>query len=159
MQEIWRKHLLGTVLLLAFGLRAGYSLVGLPIRMAIDPRPIGDDGYQDIARSWLETGVYTNQIRAPLYPAFLATIFFFGGNAVAVRLIHAALDTGTCLMIYLLARRVLSTDRAALVAALIYALYYPMINLTSKYATETLHVFLAVVFLWTYWNLYRDPTV
>lgn len=94
-------------------------LIALSFRLFIAlrlPNDEPDDGrvYSQIARNILEQHVYSieNQapytptlIRLPGYPLFVAAIYsvFGHGNNTAVRVAQAVIDTGTCLLIALVA--------------------------------------------------------
>src|ERR1044072_2422975 len=80
------------------------------------PNDEPDDGrvYSQIARNVLEQHVYSHDsqppyapslIRLPGYPVFLVGIYtVFGvGNNTAVRVVHAVIDTATCVLIALVA--------------------------------------------------------
>jgi len=86
------------------------------------PNDTTDDslGYEQIARNVLERHVYTNYaeppytptlVRLPGYPLFLAAIYSVFGhtNNTAVRIVQALLDTGTCLLVAVLAGMLAST--------------------------------------------------
>ena len=71
-------------------------------------------GYEQIARNVLEQHVYTHLdeppytptlVRLPGYPLFLAAIYAVFGhtNDTAVRIVQALLDTGTCMLVAVLA--------------------------------------------------------
>jgi 4-amino-4-deoxy-L-arabinose transferase-like glycosyltransferase len=69
--------------------------------------------------------------RAPLYPAFLAVVYFFSGleqRLLAARLAQAALTATLAPLTALLARRLDLSVKAALIAGLILALY-PLLTL------------------------------
>ena len=94
-------------------------LLALSFRLFIAiriPNDEPDDGrvYSQIARNILEQHVYSIEsqapytptlIRLPGYPLFIAAIYsaFGHGNNTAVRVAQAVLDTGTCILIALLA--------------------------------------------------------
>jgi hypothetical protein len=94
-------------------------LVALSFRLFIAlrfPNDTPDDGrvYAQIARNVLEQHVYSHEeqppytpslIRLPGYPLFLAAIYSITGhgNNTAVRIVEAFIDTGTCLLIALVA--------------------------------------------------------
>ncbi len=74
--------------------------------------------YGDIARNWLESGIYAisgangpdpTYIRMPGYPAFLAAIWKIVGleHYTAVLIVQIFIDVGTCFLIADLARRML----------------------------------------------------
>src|SRR5690348_799347 len=80
------------------------------------PNDEPDDGrvYSQIARNILEQHVYSIEsqppytptlIRLPGYPLFIAAIYsvFGHGNNTAVRVAQAVIDTGTCVLIALVA--------------------------------------------------------
>jgi hypothetical protein len=80
------------------------------------PNDTADDslGYEQIARNLLEQHVYTHVTEAPFtptlvrlpgYPLFLAAIYSVFGhtNNTAVRIVQALLDTGTCVLVAVLA--------------------------------------------------------
>jgi hypothetical protein len=96
------------LLLLAFGFRLFVAL-----RL---PNDTPDDGriYALIARNVLEQHVYSHQeqppfvpslIRLPGYPFLLAVVYAVSGhgNNTAVRVVQAVIDTGTCVLIALVA--------------------------------------------------------
>jgi len=99
------------------------SLAALALRLLFVFRfpAVVDDSrlYADIARNWLQHGIYgisnSGQImptfsRLPGYPGFLAAVFaIFGPNNFrAVLLIQVLFDLGTCFIVADLARRMFS---------------------------------------------------
>ena len=59
----------------------------------------------------------------PGYPLFLAGLYaLFGRNYLVVKLVQAAIDAATCFLAYLLARRVMDSQRIALLALGLVAL-------------------------------------
>ncbi len=105
--------------------------------------------YADIARNWLQHGVYgvTNEttrptlIRLPGYPLFLALCFrLFGLQSVrAVLLVQVAVDLGTCALIAATARRLWSR-RAGMVALWLAALCPFTATYSAALLTETLEL-------------------
>ena len=111
-------------------------LIALTFRLFIATRLANDepdDGrvYSQIARNLLEQHVYSIEsqapytptlIRLPGYPLFIAAIYsIFGhGNNTAVRIAQAVIDTGTCILIALVAFEWTINDerkhRAAMIA-------------------------------------------
>jgi 4-amino-4-deoxy-L-arabinose transferase-like glycosyltransferase len=103
------------------------------------PNDTTDDslGYEQLARNMLEHHVYSHLaeppyapsiVRLPGYPLFLAAIYSVFGhtNNSAVRIVQALIDTGTCVLVGLLAwlwqpdqRRKIATAIAALALAAI----------------------------------------
>jgi 4-amino-4-deoxy-L-arabinose transferase-like glycosyltransferase len=107
--------------------------------------------YHDRAVHLLRTGtLWPDAFRVPLFPMFVAGIFkLFGQSLVAVRIAQALLGAATVALTYALARRI-TTERGAVFAAFIVAIY-PALLLYSVYLmAETLFAFLAVLAL-TLW--------
>ncbi len=113
--------------------------------------------YGDIAKNWLEHGVYglshasgpePTWIRLPGYPAFLAACFVLFGREHyhAVLLVQVAIDVAACFFIADLARRILS-ERAARLAFLLAALCPFTANYVAAPLAETLSIFCAAVAL------------
>src|ERR1044072_9437476 len=84
------------------------------VRWLPNDSPGDSIGYEQIARNLLEQHVYTHldeapftptNVRLPGYPLFLAAIYSVFGhtNNTAVRIVQALLDTGTCVLVALLA--------------------------------------------------------
>ena len=131
------------------------SLAALAFRLFLVLRFPGvvDDSrlYADIAKNWLEHGVYgiTNSgvvtptlSRLPGYPAFLAFIFSLFGpdNFRAVLVVQSLFDLGTCFLVADMARRLYSR-RAAKAAFLLAALCPFLANYAAAALTETLEIF------------------
>jgi len=86
--------------------------------------------------------------RAPLYPWFLAAIFYLFGDGLFVpRLIQCALGAITIGLVYLVGRRSFE-PRAAFVAAAIAATYWLLIYFDGELMSETLVVPLVLFALW-----------
>jgi 4-amino-4-deoxy-L-arabinose transferase-like glycosyltransferase len=142
----------------------GLLLLALVFRIAIAhflPNDDPDDGrvYAQLARNVLEQHVYSldteppyqpTLIRLPGYPLFLAGIYSLFGhtNNSAVRIVQALLDTGTCVLVALLAfywepdeRR----KRATAIAAFVLAALCPFTTIyVATILTETATSFLAI---------------
>src|SRR5271155_1920707 len=92
---------------------AAALLAGLALRLFFithRPFPAGDTKfYEELARNWLDHGVYglfvrgqltPVDMRLPGYPAFLAAIYAaLGRSRAAVLIVQAVLDLSTCLII------------------------------------------------------------
>jgi 4-amino-4-deoxy-L-arabinose transferase-like glycosyltransferase len=113
--------------------------------------------YGDIARNWLQHGIYgitdagrvvPTFIRLPGYPAFLAVVFsIFGvGHYKAALVLQIFVDLGTCFVIADMTRRVAST-RAAKAAFLLATLCPFFANYAAAALTETLEIFFTVLAL------------
>jgi hypothetical protein len=141
------------------------ALAGLGLRLFFVLRfPISsaeDTGfYVQLARNWLDHGVYGVWIngqltpidmRTPGYPAFLAALsVLFGRSTLAVMLAQAVLDLTTCFLIAALAARLApasSRARAAMAALWLAALCPFTADYTATVLTETLAIFLTGVAL------------
>ena len=125
------------------------------------PNDEPDDGrlYAQLARNVLEQHVYSIEsqapynptlIRLPGYPLFLASIYavFGHGNNTAVRVIQAAIDTATCILIALVAFQWAIDEerrhRAAIVALALAAVCPFTAIYVATILTEVMTNFLAV---------------
>ena len=110
--------------------------------------------YEELARNWLEHGVYglyvrgvltSVDMRVPGYPAFLAAIYFvIGRSARVVMVAQAFVDLATCVLAALIAARLVPVSRRAVAgkAALWMAALCPFTaDYTAVVLTETLATF------------------
>jgi len=113
--------------------------------------------YGDIAKSWLQHGVYglsgsngitPTYIRLPGYPAFLAAVFAVFGmeHYRAALVLQVFVDLATCFLIADIARRVIS-PRAAKAAFLLSGLCPFFANYAAAALTETWEIFFTVIAL------------
>lgn len=85
--------------------------------------------------------------QAPLYSYFLAVIYaIFGHNYLIPRLIQVLLGSLSAWMVYRLGRRVYDPS-IAFIAALIFALYGPLIHFSGQFLIPILFIFLLLIFL------------
>ena len=141
------------LLLIAFSFR-----VFIALRL---PNDEPDDGrlYAQLARNVLEQHTYAIEsqapynptlIRLPGYPLFLASIYavFGHGNNTAVRVVQAAIDTATCILIALVAFQWAIDEerrhRAAIVALALAAVCPFTAIYVATILTEVMTNFLAV---------------
>jgi len=83
------------------------------------------------------------------YPAFLATIYATVGRHFSiVGLVQALLGAVTCVLVGRLARRFGASERMSLVAALVAALYPPLVYYGAFLLTEALAPFLFTATIW-----------
>ena len=113
--------------------------------------------YGDIARNWLQHGIYgltgrneisPTYIRLPGYPAFLALVFAVFGmeHYRAVLLLQMFVDIGTCFLIADIARRLISSRAAK--AAFLMAAFCPFLaNYAAAALTETWEIFFTTLAL------------
>ena len=158
---VWLKHvrhrtvwLAAVLLLLALGFRLFVAL-----RL---PNDTPGDGvvYAQIARNVLEQHVYSHEeqppfapslIRLPGYPFFLAAIYAVTGhgNNTAVRVVEAIIDTGTCVLVALVAFQWTEDKKRkgiAAIAALTLAAVCPFTTIyVATILTEVPTSFLAVL--------------
>lgn len=111
-------------------------------------------GYQRLGESLATTGQFTRYtgtetftpevIRTPGYPAFVAVIYkVFGlGNNTAVAVAQASVFAAICLLVFALVKRVWTTQ-AAVLAAMLTALYSPMPYFGALVVTELWTAFVA----------------
>ena len=93
-------------------------------------------------------GADRQSLMPPLYPAFLAVVYFcLGHNWLAVQLIQVVLGAVTCVLIYLIARH-LTNQRVGWIASLIAVGYPTLILFTREILTETLFLFFLVAWMW-----------
>ncbi len=84
----------------------------------------------------------------PGYYYFLASVYAVAGHRyVAVRMVQAVLDTITCLLVYLLGKRLFG-EATGLLAAALAAVYPPLIFYTGVLLTESLTTFLLTGATW-----------
>lgn len=132
-----------------------YLVLRFPMNAAADSAT-----YVELARNWLERGVYgvpingvltAVDIRAPGYPAFLAVMMAaFHGSHVAILLAQVVVDLATCCVIALLASRLAPAAykrRAAMAGLWLSALCPFIANYTTGVLTEVLATFLTALAL------------
>jgi 4-amino-4-deoxy-L-arabinose transferase-like glycosyltransferase len=110
---------------------------------------------REIARgSWLgESAFY----QAPLYPYFLAALYWFlSPSVVVVRLVQALLGAGSCVLLALAGRAFFSTP-VGLIAGGLMAAYAPAIFFDGLIQKAVLDLFLATALLWLLGRLGSDP--
>jgi 4-amino-4-deoxy-L-arabinose transferase-like glycosyltransferase len=116
--------------------------------------------YVELARNWLDHGVYglfiagqliPSDMRMPGYPAFLAAIYaVFGRTGMAVMVVQAVVDLATCVLVALMAARLAPASKraAAATAGLWIAALCPFTaNYTAALLTEVLATFLTTLAL------------
>ena len=151
------------VLVVALVLRLAYCFIIGPALVRNSAQDIGwlmvngkiaSDPYDQIARNivlgkgYVDDSGRRNYERPPGYVLFLAGGYWLWGfDLWKVQLAQSVLDTVTCLLVFLLASRVLRDRQASLLAALLYAFFYKIINMVSRPMSETFYVFVLLVFL------------
>ncbi len=113
--------------------------------------------YGDIAKNWIEHGMYAmndagvlvpTDIRLPGYPGFLALVWLVAGveHYTAVMIVQIFADVGTCFVAAAIARRLVS-ERAGLWAFALAALCPFTANYAVTPLAETLSVFFTALSL------------
>ncbi len=121
-------------------------------RLDWDTQWTDQNGYMHLGQVLAETGRFTRfadspryvpeAIRTPVYPAFIATLdLVVGSSHVVIALAQGVLFVITCLLVYAIARTVTS-ERVAIAAGLVTALYPPLPYFGALALTEVLTTFL-----------------
>ena len=111
-------------------------------------------GYKRLGEVLANTGMFTRYpeaatfvpevIRTPGYPAFVAAVYLVAGvgNHLAVAMAQALVFAGLCVLVFLLTRRA-AGDRAAMMAAILTALFPPFPYFGALVVTELWTAFVA----------------
>jgi hypothetical protein len=151
-------------------------LCGLALRLyfiAHFPFYSGDTKfYEELARNWLDHGVYglfvNGQLmpadqRMPGYPAFLVLLYSTLGRArIAVMLAQAAIDLVTCVLAAMIASRIVATENkslAATIALWLAALCPFTASYTAAIVTETLAAFFTTLALLAFTWIFTEPVL
>ena len=115
--------------------------------------------YGEIARGFVQHG-FTSLTRraASLYPELIALVYRLGGNDLAVVLVQCFLHAGTCLLVFLLGRR-LYNARTGLLAGLFCALHPMLLRYVPDLHMETLLTFVSVLTVWSAVRFHYQPTL
>lgn len=118
--------------------------------------------YNELARSLLHQHCYcfpqqhVPVYRPPLWPAVMAAIYAVLGDATRyARLACCVLGSGTCVLVYLIAKDLFGR-RIALVTGIIAAVYAGMFIWDGWLYTESLYIFLQTAFLFFLMRMQRD---
>jgi hypothetical protein len=155
---------------------AAALLLGLALRLFFVthfPFYSGDTKfYEELARNWLDHGVYglfvrgqltPVDVRVPGYPAFLAAVYAVLGQArMPVMAVQAVVDLITCLVTALLAARLAPASQRTRVAtaALWMAALCPFVaNYTAALLSEVLATFLTTLALFVFVCILAHPSM
>jgi len=143
---------IGCVLVFAIAIRVGYVAV-------VPPRPVGWDdagSWDSVAwnvrqgRGFLEYKNLPTSQRPPVYPLFLAAVYFvFGHNLIAAKIFQCLADVVTIFIVYRLAQKIFPPP-LPLISAAALALYPPLIVYNGIIGAEilfTMMLALAMYFL------------
>jgi len=150
------------ILTFSLGIRLIYCLLIFPslveqkgqeLGWALDGKLLVDP-YDTIARNLLTGKGYVddsdriNFERLPLYTYFLVVIYKIWGTELwKLQIVQSIIDTLSCLLIFTLSLKLFRDKAAALLAALLYAVYFKMIVLVARPFNETLYILLLLIFL------------
>jgi hypothetical protein len=155
---------------------AAALLVGLALRLFFIAHfsPYAGDSqfYKELARNWLDHGVYGRyflgqltpvDMRMPGYPAFLAGIYaLFGRADKTVMFVQVFVDLMTCVLVALIAARLSPTRKTTLVATagLWMAALCPFTaNYTAVVLTEVLATFLTTLGIFVFVCILVHPSM
>src|ERR1700719_3044912 len=158
---------------ISYGHLAAALLCGLALRLYFImhfPFYSGDTKfYEELARNWLDHGVYglfiNGQLmpvdqRVPGYPAFLAMIYStLGRTRIAVMLAQAGIELVTCVFAAMIASRIAPAAKkslAATIALWLAALCPFTASYTAAIVTETLAAFFTTLALLTLVWIFTD---
>lgn len=122
-------------------------------------------GFAILARNLLAYGAFTDAppppyvptvFRTPGYPVFLAGVLFLGRTPYAVPLVQIVLVAFTAVLIFRLGKRLFSHG-VGLVAAILYVLDPVAMLLSLQFMSETLFMFLFVLFLFVLFSKVEQP--
>ncbi|MDP8958575.1 MAG: glycosyltransferase family 39 protein, partial [Actinomycetota bacterium] len=147
------------VLGLALGLRLYTAWAWNSWQPDSPARLVGDEpGYDSMAREFLAGYGFTWPGRVPLYPLWLAGVYWiFGASYEVVPYVQALLGVGTVLLTYLLGRRVFG-PAAGLVAATAVSVSYVMIHQSLHLLSEALFTPVLVMVAIALWDAFQRPT-
>jgi tetratricopeptide (TPR) repeat protein len=145
-----REHRLALVLFfVAFALRLVYQ-VALS-RSPLFQGHVADALYhEDWARRILEGDLFSLRMngvlyKAPLYPYFLALGTWLSGSSNFLpMLLQVGMMAGSCVLLFLIARRTLGTA-AAFIGALVFCWYFPSVYFSTEMEIPALAIFLTLL--------------
>lgn len=151
------KKILLLILILCLLLRLVWIFVLSPIELTDDPK-----AYDSIAKSMVQGEGYHEEgkraFRPPGYPYFLAALYsVFGAHPLPVRLVQAILALITCLIIFLLGKK-LGGERTGLWAAGFFAVYPQFIRYSGNLYVETLFILLFLSALVSLFDAVQKPS-
>jgi len=155
----WLVACLAGVFLLALAVRLTYmwQTAGGPLFHVNQ----GDARWHDEWARRIASGTLTDGrpfFRAPLYPFFLAGVYRIAGDGPwAARVVQHVLGAASCVLLFLLARRVFSMP-VALIASLLTALYGPLMYFENELLMEPLAAFLMLAALLSLTRAADAPT-
>jgi len=145
-----------TIVLAALFLRMGYIVIA-PRGMQFEN--VDAQGYHWLAVNLIKRGIFSmnteppfrsDDVRAPLYPLFVAALYSVGGiDPRVVALTQAMLDSVTVALVFQLGQRVASRQ-VGWVASLLYAFHPASWRFCNEVLTEILFGLLLTASLWVF---------
>jgi 4-amino-4-deoxy-L-arabinose transferase-like glycosyltransferase len=90
-------------------------------------------------------GESPTRMRQPLYPVFLALLFFFFGNSIIpVQLVQLILSLFTLFLIVDIGKRIFGSDYSQ-INNIILSIYFPLWMLSTSILTETVFIFFIII--------------
>ncbi|MFC2161143.1 ArnT family glycosyltransferase, partial [Acidobacteriota bacterium] len=151
-----RKVLL-FILIICLLLRLVWISIYSPIILTDDPK-----AYDSIAKGLIQGEGYHEELkrafRPPGYPYFLAALYsLFGDHPLPVTLVQSILAVFTCLLLFLLGKR-LASERTGLWTAGFFAVYPQFIRYPGNLYVETLFIFLFIFGMVVLFDLIKNPS-
>lgn len=160
-----KRRNLFILLAVCFFIRIGYQWINLNIPFfKVSSHGVVIDKYGTIAVSLAQGDGYSFEgvptaLVPPLYPVVLGTLYKFLGIWHGYGLIlQAFCDTLSCLFIFLLAYRVLSSYQHAFLAALLWTVYIPGMSFSVLLYSEPLFIALLTSFCYSLLVVKDKPT-
>ncbi len=101
------------------------------------------------SRGFIDANGQPTSTRPPLYPIFLAIIYFiFGKNFFVVTVVQAIVGSATVIFIYLIAKEIFNNEKLAILAAYACAIWPALVVYCGIIASEILFIFLSCIFIY-----------
>lgn len=149
MRELWKK--LALLFVFACSLRLIHAALGVPVPLQDTPdydelalNLLRGEGFVSHA-NWHGFAMYS--WRPPFYSFFLAAVYgVWGHNHAAVQIIQTSIGAATVVLLWFVVRRFCAA--AAWPAALLAAVYGPLIAISSEIMSECFFTFWVLLALW-----------
>lgn len=145
-------------------------LIGLALRilfvLTLEDKIYWDDGfdYDGLATRLIEGKGYVDKdgeftaFRAPGYPFFLTAIYtIFGHHFLAVRFVQCLLNAVTIIFIFFITRLIFNQS-AAIISALLFAVYPLFVYTTSTFFPTTVFIFLLSIIMFLILSIEKKQT-
>jgi hypothetical protein len=99
-------------------------------------------------------------LRPPMYPIFIALIYFiFGSHKLAVYLSQIILTSIISMLIYYLSKKIFKNDNSAFIASILFSFHLPTLISSAIYYPEILFTFILFIFVISIFNAFRQPSI